>query len=110
MASGGEDDLCSLYQWLRGEDLLRGRIQLLDSPVRAGEMGAGPDAIVAAVGSGGALTVLARAIPAWLGQRRRSDVKVEVVIPGGRRVVVQAPARDAERLLRIALGGGEQGP
>lgn len=105
VAGGGTGDLGSLYEWLRNEDGLRGRVQLVREPFGEQEMGAAQDAIAVALGSGGALTVLASALPVWMRQRRGSQVKVEVTDAArGLRLVVEAnKADDAERVLRQAL-------
>lgn len=105
VAGGGTGDLGSLYEWLRNEDGLRGRVRLVREPFGEEEMGAAQDAIAVALGSGGALTVLASALPVWMRQRRGSQVKVEVTDGArGLRLVVEADkADDAERVLRQAL-------
>ena len=105
VAGGDPGDLGSLYEWLRNEDGLRGRVRLVREPFGEEEMGAAQDAIAVALGSGGALTVLASALPVWMRQRRGSHVKVEVTDAArGLRLVVEADkADDAERVLRQAL-------
>ncbi len=81
------------------------------APFCAGHMGAVQEAIAVAVGSGGALTVLASALPVWLRQRCGSRVVIEVTVPGhGLRILVDSDrAEDAERLLREALDAGTEG-
>jgi Effector Associated Constant Component 1 len=100
-------DLASLHEWLRNEDALRGHARLARAPSDEEEMGAAQDAIVVALGSGGAVTVLASALPVWLRQRRGSRIEVEVEVTddaGKRRVIVLSEnADDAERALRQAL-------
>lgn len=111
---GGTGDLGSLCEWLQNEDSLRGHIRLVRARSGEEEMGAAQDAIVVAAGSGGALTVLASALPVWLRQRRGSRVEVEVDVTDGTRryhvVVTGDKAADSERMLRQALdaviGGG----
>jgi hypothetical protein len=100
------EDLDSLYAWLRDEDGLRGRVQLLRAPMRDDEMGAAFAAIAVAVGSGGALTALVQALSTWLGHRRGLSVKVEVCDDArGVRVAVEAASpEDVERLLLQARG------
>lgn len=112
IVDGGEDDLRSLYEWLRDEDVLRGCVRLSSSPIGEDEMGTGPDAIMVALGGGGgAVTVLASAVPTWLRQRRGSRVKVEVrMSPEGKVVSIEGPAHAAERLLIQALSAGTDGP
>jgi Effector Associated Constant Component 1 len=104
---GGDSkgDLGSLYEWLRREDGLRGRVRFECRPFHQEEMGAAQDAIAVALGSGGALTVLASALPTWMRQRRGSYVKVEITDTArGLRFVVEADKADhAERVLQQAL-------
>lgn len=78
---------------------------MLPAPLNDDEMGSAFDAIAVALGSGGALTVLAQAVSTWLGQRRGSSVKVEVRDDArGIRVAVEArQADDVERLLLQAI-------
>lgn len=104
-------DLGSLYDWLRNEDGLRGCVQFAHAPFRAEEMGAAQDAIVVAASSGGALAVLASALPVWLRQRRGSRVKIEITVPAlGVRLLIEADrAHDAERVLQQLLDGCTEG-
>jgi hypothetical protein len=94
VAAGGLADLESLDEWLGGERGLAGRVKLARSAPRDGEMGAVSESLVVAVGSGGAITVagaaLAGALKAWLGQGRRSDVRVKVARPDGTSVEIDA--------------------
>jgi hypothetical protein len=63
--------------------------------------------LVVAVGSGGALSVLAASLKAWLAQPRRSDVRIRVQRDGGETVEIDASRIDGKRvdsLLRQALG------
>lgn len=61
------------------------------APVRPGEMGAGLDALMVVLGSGGAGAALAGSVAAWLRQPRRSDLTVTVVVPdSGRQVTLEA--------------------
>jgi acetyl esterase/lipase len=98
VADGSPDDLGSLYRWLRNEDGTE-------------EMGTAQDAIAVAMGSGGAFTILATALPVWLRQRRGSQIKLEVTVPAwGLRLVIEADkAEDADRLLRQVLNAHPQG-
>jgi hypothetical protein len=98
------DSLRSLLRWLRREPELRGRVGITSRPPRAGEMGSVPELLTVAVGSGGAVSVLAASLRAWLAQPRRSDVKITLRGPGKR--VVEVDARrvaDVETLLRAVL-------
>jgi hypothetical protein len=94
-------ELRSLLEWLRREDELRGRVNLEGAVDPSGEqMGAVLDVLTVALGSGGALAVLAGSLSTWFTQRR-SDVKVTVVGPDGRRIEVDARrVRDVPALMR----------
>jgi hypothetical protein len=107
VAGDREDGLESLSDWLRAEPELAGRISLTAAEPRPGELGAAVDALVAAVGSGGALSVLAMSLNAWLSQPRRSDVRIRVEGETGRVVEIDADRVDSDRveaLVRQALG------
>jgi len=102
-------DLESLDGWLQGEPELAGRVRVSAPVLRKGELGALAEVLVAAVGSGGALSVLAASLYAWLSQPRRSDVRIRVEGDNGSVVEINADrvdARQAEDMLRQALGFG----
>ncbi|MEU9487602.1 hypothetical protein AB0D83_28815 [Streptomyces decoyicus] len=101
-----EDQLRLLLDWLRRDDVLRGRVQICQLPVSSGEMGGAMDALAVAVGSGGMGAVLANCLSTWISQRR-SDLRITVTTEDGRSVEVdakgvdpQALAREVEQLLR----------
>ncbi|MET9284795.1 effector-associated constant component EACC1 [Nocardia beijingensis] len=105
---GDYDDLLSLRSWLRDEDALRGRVDLLHAAAAPDRMGSLSDALVIALGAGGALTVLARAIPDWL--LRHKNVTIEIAGPQGRSVTISATGvRDPRALIRevLARNGNE---
>ncbi|WP_273940112.1 effector-associated constant component EACC1 [Kutzneria chonburiensis] len=97
------DELRSLHQWLQQEDELRGQVTLENAPPVPGEMGTLADALVVAVGSGGAITVLANSITVWLRQRK-SAVTVKLTENGRTVEVTVDRAADAEAIIRSALG------
>ncbi|GAA0318093.1 hypothetical protein GCM10010302_66430 [Streptomyces polychromogenes] len=105
--SGGPDSLADLRDWLSDEAPLRGRVNIAPSAPGAGELGAWSDTLIVAVGAGGALTALARAVAVYVRQPRRSNVRVNVVAPDGTRTELTVQhAKDldeVERLLRTAL-------
>jgi Effector Associated Constant Component 1 len=77
-----------------------------------GELGALADVLVVAVGSGGALSVLATSLKAWLAQPRRSDVRIRIQRDDGQTVEIDANRIDGEHvdaLIRQALGGPPSG-
>jgi hypothetical protein len=73
------DEARSLLDWLRQEDDFRGRVRLSPVAPKPGHMGGISDTLTVALGSGGAVTVLAMSISVWL-KHRRSDLTVEVSI------------------------------
>lgn len=98
---GGDSDVESLRDWLRGEPEFRGHLRQGDVP--GGAMGVSTELIVGVVSSGAA-TALARSLKVWLAQRR-ADVKLSVAGPQGRQIVLDAKrVPDAEHLLNTALG------
>ena len=98
----------SLSDWFRAEPELAGRIRFAGPTPGEGELGALADVLVVAVGSGGALSVLATSLKAWLAQPRRSDVRIRVQRDGGETIEIDANRIDGERvdaLIHQALGG-----
>ncbi|MEZ0115498.1 hypothetical protein ABH920_009537 [Catenulispora sp. EB89] len=104
---GGEPggELAELADWLAQEDELRGLVKPAPAVPAARELGVSSDVLVAAVGSGGAVSVLAASLKAFLSQPRRSDVTIVLTAPDGRRVEVDAKrVRDVEALVRQVCG------
>jgi Effector Associated Constant Component 1 len=110
---GGAAELQELAQWLEQYEGLAGRVTAPPGERRPGQLGPGLDALAIAVGSGGALTVLARGLVAWASSyrsQRGSDVYVHASRPGGAELtVVLRNVTDAEAVLKQALeqAGGE---
>jgi outer membrane biogenesis lipoprotein LolB len=108
----GRDEIAwleSLEGWLRGEPGMAGRVRLAAAQPQSNEMGVAAQALVVAVGSGGALSVFAASLRGWLSQPRRSDIRVRVEVPGQRIVEIDGDrlrADEIESLLRHALGSG----
>ncbi|MCK7624472.1 hypothetical protein MUU72_15405 [Streptomyces sp. RS10V-4] len=103
--TGGDpvEEAAELADWLRHEPELRGLVAFAEAAPGPGELGAVADALVVAVGSGGALTVLGAALRAYLSQPRKADIRIEVRA-GDRSVTVAAErAADVEALLRETL-------
>jgi hypothetical protein len=101
-------ELSELSGWLGQESALRGLISPAPAVPAPGELGALADALVVAVGGGGAISVLAASLKAFLARPRRSDVRIVVSTPDGRRVEVDAKrVDDVEALLRRVLGETE---
>jgi Effector Associated Constant Component 1 len=96
----------SLSNWLRGEPELAGLVSVTAAEPNAHELGTLVDALVVAVGSGGALSVLAMSLNTWLSQPRRSEVRIRVQGETGRIVEISADRISGERveaLVRQAL-------
>lgn len=99
--------LRSLYQWLRNEPELRGRVQQLDRQPAPGEMGALADVLMVALGSGGAVGVVASSLKVFFAQPRRSDLKITIETSDGRKVSVDAKrAANPEVIVREVLDDG----
>ena len=106
IVSGDQAELESLDGWLRGERELAGLVSLAAASPREGELGALGEALVVAVSSGGAVSVLAASLKAWISLPRRSDVRIRVQGAGGRVVEIDADRVSGERvddLVRQAL-------
>lgn len=121
VADGAEDSggqgaaaLRDLVGWLRRQPELRGQVDLVSRPPQAGEMGSVTELVTVAVGSGGAISVLAGSLRMWLAQPRRSDVRLTLRLPDGRAVELEARrVTDVETLLHTVLdsqAAGEPGP
>ena len=106
-APGGAADLDELAQWLEQYEGLAGRVSVAPAEPRPGRLGSGLDALAIAVGSGGALTVLARGLVAWASSyrsQRGSDVYVHASRPGGAELTVELRnVTDAESVLNQVL-------
>jgi hypothetical protein len=110
--SRGDDvaELTALREWLRGERALAGAVRTVRTPPGESELGAGPDLLAVALGSGGAGVAFAKALAAWL-QTRRSDVVITVKSPSGS-VTIEAHRRvkdgDIAPLLEEILRGCDE--
>lgn len=110
-----DTDAESLWDWLRHEPRLRGRVQAADGSARDGAMGAPVELGVAlSVSASGTVAVLAGALSRWLIERerqRRCDVTIKVTGPGGRQVQVSARrVPDSEQMLRAVLESAAPDP
>lgn len=83
------EELRSLSTWLAGEAEFRGRVRLVEAAPEPGTLGGWPQAVVVALGQGGAVTVLASAVIAWI-RHRTSDVTCTVTRPDGTSVELTA--------------------
>jgi hypothetical protein len=114
-SADGGDVVRALRSWLLGEDVLRGRVRLVTTPPAPGTLGSVLATVAIAVGPGGAATVFASALIAWI-RRQRSDIRLKVSRPDGTSVEMSADhvrlGEDELRrltgdLLRFVEGDGE---
>lgn len=108
IADGGDGELAALYEWLQGEDELRGRIRAVRGPIGETELGPATELLTVALGAGGAGTVLASSLKTWL-LTRRTTAKI-VVESDGRSVTVDVQsAGDVARLVEQILKASDDG-
>lgn len=86
---GTADELRSLYQWLTGEDDLRGRVRLTQAAPQSGTLGTLPELLQVVLADGGAGAVLAGAVVAWV-RNRTTDITVKFSRPDGTTTEVSA--------------------
>lgn len=67
-APDGSIDLRALADWFRVDDAFRGRIRLIEEPIRPGHMGGMIEVIAISVGGGGVANTLVRYLFTWLGK------------------------------------------
>jgi hypothetical protein len=104
---GRDTDAEALWDWLRNEPELRGRLRADSAPTPEDAMGASTELVVQAAatvaGAGALWAALSRSLSVWLTQRR-SDITVKVTGPDGRQVSLNAKrVADPEKLLREVL-------
>jgi hypothetical protein len=101
-------ELAALLDWLRAEPKLAGAIREARTPPGPGELGGAAEALVVALGPGGAAGALAGSLFGWL-RTRRPSLKVTVT-KGSRSITVEASDirdRDVLSVLRETLGAGD---
>jgi Effector Associated Constant Component 1 len=89
LGGDGVADYIALRKWLGGERELAGRVRMIQHPPRESELGGVVDILSVALGSGGAVAVMARSLVAWL-QTRRSDVEIAIASVSGAKVILSA--------------------
>lgn len=77
----------ALYNWLTQEAELRGRVRLAEPEPVAGTLGLASSELLISLGPGGALTVLAGSVIAWI-RHRTSEVSCTLTRPDGTSVEV----------------------
>ena len=101
----------ALAEWLGQYPGLAGKVTAPQPDAKPGQLGPGLDALAIAVGSGGALTVLARGLVAWAATAASElDIfYVQASRPGGVKLTVELRnVTDAEAVLRQVLGTGSE--
>ena len=93
------EELRSLFTWLAEEEELRGRVRLVETAPEPGTLGGWPEVVVVVLSQGGAVTVLASAVIAWI-RHRTSAVTCTVTRPDGTSVELTAT-----RVRRTDLAG-----
>jgi Effector Associated Constant Component 1 len=88
-ADAGDDDLRELHRLLAGEPELRGRVTVRGGPPVPGTMGTMAEAVLVALGPGGAGTAIAAVVITYLRQRGRS-VRLRVTRADGASVELAA--------------------
>ena len=101
---GHDTDAESLWDWLRDEPELRGRLRTRSAPTPDKTMGVPIELVVVlATATTAVVSALARSVSTWLVQRR-SDLTVKVTGPDGRKISVSSRrVADPEQLLRAVL-------
>jgi membrane-associated two-gene conflict system component 1 (EACC1) len=90
----------ALYEWLRRENYLRGKVRLGRGPAHPEHMGDLANIITVAIGSGGLITVLVSSVTTWLSQRR-NEVEIEFTSPDGKSIKVNSRGKvNAEELMK----------
>lgn len=104
LAASDQTTLDSLREWLEGEDELRGRIRRGSATPLPGHMGVLQEAIIVAVGGGGALSALAASLRFFFSQPRREDIKIEIRTEDGRSILIDSRrVKNSEAILRAIL-------
>lgn len=72
----------SLSRWLRGDPSFGGRVRTIRSAPEPGQLGLPPEALAVALGSGGAVTMLASSLASslktWLGRPRGARLRLRI--------------------------------
>jgi hypothetical protein len=94
---GSDEELRRLIRWLRDEDDLRGKVEVVSEPLHEGHMG-GLVELVSVVLTSTTASALVPSLFDWLA-RRRENGAVSVVVDGERIEINAGSTSDAERLL-----------
>lgn len=86
---GSTDDLHSLRQWIVDDDVLRGRVRLVNTPPELGTLGGVVETLAVALAPGGMATALASVLITWI-RRRTGNVIMRITEPDGRSYEISA--------------------
>jgi hypothetical protein len=88
--SAGSTDLEALAEWFAAEPELRGSVKTAPVVPGPGELGAVADVLVATLGAGGAVSVLAASLKAFFSQPRGAKVRIVLTRTDGSRIELDA--------------------
>jgi hypothetical protein len=112
---GGQDidvdevgELATLLEWLGGERRLAGAVREVRLPPGPGELGGAIEALVVALGAGGAAGTLAKSLFGWL-RTRRPSLKITVTRGASSIAIEASKVRDDDMLsvLQEILGAAD---
>jgi Effector Associated Constant Component 1 len=112
LTTGSPPDAFALKAWFDEVAELRGRSTVEVGPTRSGDLGGVSDVLVVALGSGGAVSVVAASLMRWLSARRRSYPLKLTVIKGKNKVSIEVDqtAGSAELITDILRAIDDHGP
>jgi hypothetical protein len=70
LADKGSEDLRHLYNWLNGDDNLRGHMELVKTPPESGTLGGLFESIVTNLATGAAVAVFVNLFVVWIRERK----------------------------------------
>jgi hypothetical protein len=97
--------LRELGEWFRADDTFRGKVGYKEKTIQPGQMGGMVEAVIIAVGSGGAVTTLIRQFFTWLGRKgERHTAHLTLKDGNGREVTLDVNGlTDPEAIIRRAF-------
>jgi hypothetical protein len=108
--NGNVSDLESLHDWLQQDSAFSGRVSFRAPQPSPTELGTLVDVLTVAVGTGGAVSILASSIKAWLTLPRRSDIRIRIHSQDGTEVDFSADRVDGRHLESILSQALRQRP
>lgn len=113
LEAGSPAEAFALKAWFDDFPDLRGRSTVEVGPTQVGDLGGVSDILVVALGSGGAVSVIAGALVRWFSVRQRSHPLKLTVTNGKKKVSLEVDQRtgSAELITQIlrAIDDGEDG-